>query len=501
MNEPTWHLSWLRRDGRVLAALSAALFVLGGHLWMIARASSPVPVHDQWLAEGEMLYVPLVEDRLTLTPIIHPHAEHRIVPTRALAVGLFALNDRVWDVRLQMTVNALLAAALTSLFVLIASRVLGPRALVLFALVFGVGFASPLFYGNALWGFQSQFYFLLLFSVAHLDLVLRHQAFSGRWWIGVICSLLACVSMGSGFFSAAVVAVITVGQFAVSRERPSKRSALLNLSVHLALCAIAVSWSSGLTPTTIHWSSVIHTFVHCLSWPHRYYNPVGIWVWLPFMIFVGTLARPSQRTPATYVVLALGLWVLAQIVAISIVRSTPAIVITPRYYEILGLGVVANALALYSVWQRANSIARSVLVKSALFVPVLAWTLAVGFQAWHFAAGHARDDLRVLAGYASIQTERVRTFLSTDDVAVLKTVPYPQVPHPDAEYLARLLRTPSLRNALPVELRNSSPPSLSRATAAVRRSYPVIVVLAFLVWTLSAVLALRWSVSIPTPAA
>src|SRR6187431_2043111 len=98
--------------GGYLAAIAAAALVLGGHLWMVESAGSPVPVHDQWLAEGEMLYVPLVEGHLTMGAIVHPHAEHRIIPTRLLALGLFKLNHQMWDVRLQMTVNAFLAATL-----------------------------------------------------------------------------------------------------------------------------------------------------------------------------------------------------------------------------------------------------------------------------------------------------------------------------------------------------------------------------------------------------
>src|SRR5688500_10699165 len=122
------------------AAIGAAFLVLGGHFWMIESAGSPVPVHDQWLAEGEMLYVPLVERRLTMAPIVHPHAEHRIIPTRLLALALFKLNNHVWDVRLQMTVNALLAATLAALTVIIASRQLGRFTLTMFAAAFGAVF-------------------------------------------------------------------------------------------------------------------------------------------------------------------------------------------------------------------------------------------------------------------------------------------------------------------------------------------------------------------------
>ncbi|HTO03262.1 MAG TPA: hypothetical protein VL069_06140, partial [Opitutus sp.] len=438
------------------------------HFWMIDHAASPVPVHDQWQAEGEMLYVPLIENRLTVSAITHPHAEHRIIPTRLLALGLFKLNHHVWDVRLQMTINALLAAALAALVVVIASRQRGRIALIVFAAAFGALLASPLFYGNALWGFQSQFYFLLLFSIAHLDLVLRQRVLSRAWLLGIACTLFATVSMGSGVFSAAIIVLLSVWNLIRSQVREDRRAALINLVAHAVICGAAVVWSPRIHHLTIDWPSTWHTLLHCLAWPARFYTNWGAWVWLPFVLFLASNFARASVARNDRVVLAIGLWVLAQIAAISLLRNSATLVITPRYYEIFWLGLVANTLALHRLWENAHDRGGSRLLKNVLLLLAIGWIAAVGHKAVSFTQSHWRHDLAAYQSFARSQTQQVRAFLTGGDIKVLQALPYPQVPHPDPNYLARLLSNPIIRGILPSPMTDLSPPLLSRWAALAR---------------------------------
>ena len=456
-----------------LAALGAALLVLGGHFWMIERASSPWPVHDQWLAEGEMLYVPIVENRLAWPLLFHAHAEHRIAPTRLLALTLFQLNDRQWDVRLQMTVNSFLAAALAGMLVLVAAPQLGKWTLVWFATGFGALLASPLFYGNALWGFQSQFYFLILFSVAHLTLVLRCPVRSAPWFVGLICSLLAIVSMGSGFFSAAIVALLATWTLWRSADVVERRTAMTNLTLHLILSGAAIAWAPARSAVSYDLGATVHTFLHCLSWPHRFYTPWGAWVWIPFLLFSGAFLRRRTASAPEKLVMALGAWVLAQIIAISVARSAPAIVITPRYYELFWTGLTTNVLALPFLWRLFTEAGVSRLVRAVVALLFVAWLAPVSFKAWSFAESHWRHDLPAMATFAAHQTTHVTAFLATDQLRELQAAPYPNVPHPDAGYLAGQLRNPLVRNALASVLDPATAPALSRWAASLRSVPPL----------------------------
>lgn len=451
-----------------LAALAAAFLVLGGHFLLIDRAGSPVPLHDQWQAEAEYVFLPSLEGTLNAHLLFHYHGEHRIVPTRLLALALFELNHDRWDVLLQMTFNAFLAAAFTASVVFLSRHFLRPPALLLFAAAFGALHASALFYGNALWGFQSQFYFLLLFTLAHLALVLRHTPFSPLWLLGLASSALACLSMGSGFFSAVVVALLSFWRFLSPRFSRLRRAALLNAFIHLVIVVIALATAPHFPSSPPQLSSVLHTFRHCLAWPVRFYHPWAALLWLPFVIYLFQLLR-RRRAPShrDLLLAALGLWVLAQIAAIAWARSTPAPVIAPRYYDILLLGLAANTLAL----ARILRVSRLQLPRAAhisLVAAALLWLGTAGWFAFHFAESHRRHDLPALASYAERQIHHVRTFLATDDLAALHAEPYPKVPHPDPTYLAQLLRNPRIRAFLPSELNDLPAPPLSRFASLLR---------------------------------
>src|SRR5581483_2387343 len=83
--------------------------------------------------------------------------------------------------------------------------------------------APPIASDNVIGGFQSQFYFLIGFSL----LVLRgwlDAPFSRRWWGGLAAAALVLVSMGSGFLVAAPVAGVLVLR-GVKRERRARELA------------------------------------------------------------------------------------------------------------------------------------------------------------------------------------------------------------------------------------------------------------------------------------
>ena len=226
-----------------------------------------------------------------------------------------------------------------------------------------------------------------------------------------------------------------------------------------------------MTQVTIDWSATLHTLVHCLSWPQRFYTPWGAWVWLPFVFFVGSLLRRTALSKNDQVALALGLWSLAQIVAISVVRNAPALVITPRYYEIFWLGLVANALALHRLCQILNDRQSTRSLKFILVLITIGWIAPVNYKAWNFAEGHRRDDLSAYRKFAHSQVQQVKAFLANGDTQVLQALPYPQVPHPDGAYLAGVLRNPVVRGILPSELNDSPPGRLSGIAAATRRTW------------------------------
>jgi hypothetical protein len=159
--EPRSALLWVRSFPLDWAAL---VFVsLGSRLWLIATYSSPVPILDAWDGEGASLFKLWLQGSLTLADIFRPQNEHRVVPSKALAMLLLWLNGR--DGRLELVANAILCCIFAIVIAIALIRLFGPghRLLILVA----IALWSGLPYGreNTLWSFQSAFYFLIFFSL------------------------------------------------------------------------------------------------------------------------------------------------------------------------------------------------------------------------------------------------------------------------------------------------------------------------------------------------
>ncbi|MFL6538960.1 MAG: hypothetical protein ACJ8JD_12360, partial [Chthoniobacterales bacterium] len=178
--------------------------VLGARLWLIDRTGSEVPILDQWDAEGAFLLKPFVQGSLRLADLFAPHNEHRLVLTRLWSLLLFVLNGQ-WDPFLEIVVNAVLVASIAVVFAFAASRLFPDRQRAYVLVAVTMWAALPYAQENTIWGFQSQFYFLLLFSLLAIWTLLNAK----RDWrlivIGGAAALIACFSMISGFLCAVAV--------------------------------------------------------------------------------------------------------------------------------------------------------------------------------------------------------------------------------------------------------------------------------------------------------
>ena len=95
--------------------------------------------------------------------LFQPYNVHRIVPTCLIELALVRLNHQ-WDGLLEMSANAVIHCASVAAFGWVTASLLGKRSWPLVWLLLALELAVPFAWENAIWGFQSQFYFLLLFS-------------------------------------------------------------------------------------------------------------------------------------------------------------------------------------------------------------------------------------------------------------------------------------------------------------------------------------------------
>ena len=133
----------------------------------------PVPFWDQWDGEAWSLYLPFFNGGLTWHQMFTLHNEHRIFFTRVLATALVVVNGQ-WDPLLQIVVNIGLASITAVLFASMAWLAAGRRGLPAIAAIVALVFAPPFALENTLAGFQSAFYFLILWSLLAVWLMSVH---------------------------------------------------------------------------------------------------------------------------------------------------------------------------------------------------------------------------------------------------------------------------------------------------------------------------------------
>ena len=197
---------------RWLSLLAVFLVVFGARLWLIERYGSPVPYLDQWDAEAQLVIGPWLNGESSFDKLFSAHNEHRVLNSRLLTLALFCGNGQ-WDPLLEAVASSFIYGVLAVVAAIGFSRLVEQRYRG--AVLFGVVLMGALPFGweNTLVGFQSQFYLLMLFSIVALWGLGIQPPLSAGWWLGASSGMLACLSMGSGFFAAAAV-LATMGSSA-----------------------------------------------------------------------------------------------------------------------------------------------------------------------------------------------------------------------------------------------------------------------------------------------
>lgn len=436
----------------------AALF-FGLKLWLIGTYGNATPFWDQWDAEAARLYKPFLEGTLGWAELFVPHNEHHIFITRLLALALLSLN-RIWNPMVQMVANAALHTGVLIFNVVLLARTLGSKhlpALLLFSLVL---FGIPYAWENTLAGFQSQFYFVLFFSIACLWLFVIPQPFSGRWWIGVICAIFAFLSLASGIFAPAAAAVVDLMLYAMGLRKTWKQL--------FAIAILAVLFMVGvlLTPSLAQHASLkagsfsqfFYELMAVLSWPMPSNFIAALIRNLPAMILAGFIVwkRPPANDGRWFLV-ALFVWGLGQ--AVSIAYGRAAVSLSSRYLDLFAIAILINFVCLILI-------ARDYIgQRRGLAIAVVAiWTAAVLLSLGLYVGKRVPAELAAKRATGLAQEINMRNYLATGDVTALKDKPYLNIPYPNAERLASILESTTVREILPANIRPPLMPTSSEIT-------------------------------------
>jgi hypothetical protein len=298
--------------------------------------------------------------------------------------------NHTWNPLLQMIVNAGLhvLAIFTAIYLLI--RVIGQNAcvpLLAFSLIL---FGVPFGWENTLAGFQSQMYFVLLFSFIAMWFLLCHEPISIGWWFGIVLSVLAYFSLASGVFVPASAALVSIIVFFTNLRRTPRQLLAIVILVSLFIAGVKS------TPTLAHHAylkaSSFHqfykAFVLVCGWPVSD-NFIGALICnLPIYIFIVTAFKKRLAArDSKWFFLAFIIWIFMQVVSLAYGRATQAL--SSRYRDLFSGLILANfACLLYLLHNYSTRWKKGMIMGAGIWVTIILFSLTrycwseISFEIW-----------------------------------------------------------------------------------------------------------------------
>lgn len=430
------------RKRNILALLATVLLIAAARLYLIETFAIPLPYWDQWDAEGDFLLRPWIEGRLKLRELWQPHNEHRIFPTRLLSLLIFNVTGR-WNNLVEARVNVVVALCIPLIMLLFLMRqkaLHGLRWLILVAII--AQFSLPFAFENLLVGFQSQFYFLITFTLFAIILAaLYPDRVSAMAGVAVL-SWLSVLTMASGILTPLAAAGVYALQGFQKRQINAKHASIAAALAGLAAAGYAImpQIEANQIYRARNIAEIFEALRYILAWPGRENWPTALVLWTPALGMVPWLVRKRTLTRADLFMAGCVIWSLAQAFAIAYGRGQSMGSVSSRYTELFTPGLIGNA------WFAARFMEMT--IKNWR----IAWVGGVFFVV--FVMGHVtrldRDMKNVRESYSNSlkQESNVRRYLKTGDPSVL-VQPQFEIPYPDSIRLRSLLDNPTLRNILP----------------------------------------------------
>jgi hypothetical protein len=447
--------AFTRRDALWLAALFLA--VVAARLVLLDRYPMPVPFWDQWDGEGASLYIPYASDALTWRQMFTLHNEHRIFFTRMLAMGLLALNGQ-WDPQVQVVANAFLHSSTAVLFAAMIWMAAGRRGLPAVVTAIGLVFAPPFALENTFVGFQSAFYFLVMFSGFALWLMGTHRPGTAPWFLGWFCALCSIFTAAGGILTIAAIACLVMLQ-TLDAPRTWRHGAVNVLALGLVA---AIGYVSLSPPLAYHaflkagtWLAFKVSFARNLAFPWIDSPRASVLLWMPAVIVaVVVLVRRFRSTPLERWTLALAAWTALQCAVLAYSRGVNGIAPASRYLDMLCYGFVVNTMAVMAigryrdtrVWTMAGGVA------------LAAWLAIGAVGIANLSRATLEKDGRERRQWSQEYVRGVRHYVMSGDLATLAEKRGPDgLPYFSAPMLAGWLGHPYIRHILSPVIRAPIP--------------------------------------------
>lgn len=444
--------------GRLALVASVITFAVAyiAHASMIHAYGVEVPFWDQWAAEGALVLKPWAEGTLTWSSMLGPWNEHRIFFSRLVTLAMYEMAGERWAVMPTEYVNAAIYALTPAFLVAFVARSGAPRKQkALMALAIIIFSVLPHGWENTLGAFQNQFYFMLLVTVAGLGLAAFGRPTLATSLTLIVLAMLSDLIMAPAILTGPAVAVVLLARAwsgSLSWRRALGCSAiLLAVFVGSYLTTAKVAGHTALHAQTMH--EAVHVAMLVASWPTVSPAIGAVVLWIPSIAGFWMICRRRWTDPFDLMMLGAATWVAAQIVGIALSRGHDMLVVTPRYTDVLALGVLAN------IWfaVRLAGFATDGNTRLAARIPLILLSLLVtrGYIATWDSTQEQMANRRDLS--LMFQTH-VHAYLETG-LAEELVQPPSMLPLPDGAVLKQLLDDSTIHKMLvgPAQVANKEP--------------------------------------------
>ena len=444
---------WFAFGSNFAWAASIFLTGLGAKLGLILYHGMAFPYWDQWPGEAIETIIPYLTGTFSLKTLFAPHNEHHIVLTRIYDLVLLRLNGQ-WDSLLEMTGSAVIFCAGLAAFGWVVASLLGRKSwpLVWGALVLEL--SLPFAWENTLWAFQSQFYYLCLFSLLTIWLLALHPAWSWRWWLGVLAGVVTLFTIATGCLAAAAAGSVTV--FAVIK-RPRDWWRQLPTLVLSAALVVAGLWllhsanAPGHPAQPRSTAEFLSAFGKALAWPcvrWAWYAPIALFP--VFLLAWVSLRSPDALKPSALLIFGVAIWAMLQALAAAYARGVGGLPPAFRYMDFLSFLAFANGLSIYLLIVEFGWRKRFPILTCA---STAAWTFGCIVGLVYLTQRVWTQFIPEIDAEQSVRLASARAFMATDDPTIFQNEPVTNrpVPNPDADIW--LFRHPALRPVFPVCVR------------------------------------------------
>ncbi len=451
----------LQRDA--LASILIASSVFFTQALLVRTYAVPVLFSDEW--ELVELFF-----RKHLTGTVSPgdffalHNEHRIVTTRLLSLATFIALGNIFSPIANMLVSALVNGILAGIWIWTTVRLVGWHWLTILSCLLLV---SPVQYENMFWGFQIQFYTLMLGCIGGacgLALIGRLTwgavltALLGMWLatFSMASGVVACVTLPLGLLLLAWCEAGGVG--AVLRDR----RALLKIGASVAGSALTLTlffWEYRISAVSPGGQARDWGLVWSYLWMELAYPAVtqteAAWhakalgtalVWGPILgacaLLVGR--RSDQRLLTLLIVVAASVAGMSFIIAFGRFDGP---FISSRYTTVVLWSSPAALLALVAVIRSISRMQNVVLRRTALVASNVA---AIALLLMHLAQVEtALVEAEGFQAWKRAMNTNIVGFLHDNEATLADPLPYPSRAR---ERLVKWLTDPTVQSLLPPEL-------------------------------------------------